>query len=161
MTVRRRQPSVVSAQRGSFLLEALIALLIVLIGILGLIGLQARSIQNVQDAQYRAEAAYLASALIGQMWADSKNWDTLQAKYEGSAGAGGPGYTEFTNMVTKRLPGANAGGVPAPDVAFSAKPASATAVQSPEVSITISWQPPGDTSMQAHRYEITTRIGRN
>src|SRR6185369_10766683 len=59
----RRNP-----QRGSFLLEALISVLIVALGILGLIGLQARAFQNIDDAQYRAEAAYMANALLGQMW---------------------------------------------------------------------------------------------
>ncbi len=57
-----------AAQRGGFLLEALISVLIVALGVLGLIALQARAIQNVDDAQYRAEAAYLANALLGQMW---------------------------------------------------------------------------------------------
>ena len=56
------------AQGGSFLLEALISVLIVALGILGLIGLQARAFQNIDDAQYRAEAAYMANAYLGQMW---------------------------------------------------------------------------------------------
>ena len=90
-------------QRGSFLLEALISVLIVAFGVLGLIGLQARAIQNVDDAQYRGEAAYLANALIGQMWVS--NQATLVADFD-SGGAGIP-YTEFKTWVGQRLPGAS------------------------------------------------------
>jgi len=72
MKIERRLPTNAQArrlgQRGGFLLEALIAVLIVAFGVLGLIGLQARAIQNVDDAQYRAEAAFLANSLLGQMW---------------------------------------------------------------------------------------------
>jgi type IV pilus assembly protein PilV len=55
-------------QRGSFLLESLIAVLIVALGVLGLLGLLGRSMQSVDDNKYRGEAAYLANGLIGQMW---------------------------------------------------------------------------------------------
>ena len=88
-------------QRGSFLLEALIAALIVAFGILGLVGLQARAIQNVDDAQYRSEAAFLANDLLGRMW--TANQANLQADFE--TGAGVP-YTDFKTLVQARLPGA-------------------------------------------------------
>jgi type IV pilus assembly protein PilV len=58
-------------QRGSMLLEALIALLLFSMGILGLMGLQAIAIKNSADAKYRTEAAFLANQIIGQMWADN------------------------------------------------------------------------------------------
>jgi type IV pilus assembly protein PilV len=143
------------AQQGSFLLEALVAVLIVAFGVLGLLGLHARSIQHVEDAQYRAEAAYLASALVGQMWVDVKDPALLQAKYEDSGS--GAGYTEFKAMVDQRLPGASLAGND-PTVTFI-PPAAPPAVQSPQVAITIFWQPPGETA--PHRYQITTRIGKN
>ncbi len=92
-----------AAQRGSFLLEALVSVLIVALGILGLIGLQARAIQNVDDAQYRGEAAYVANALLGQMWLYDRT--KLIADFDSSAG--GPAYTEFKTWVGQRLPGAN------------------------------------------------------
>lgn len=60
-----------SSQRGSMLLEGLIAILIFSMGILALIGLQAIAIKNTADAKYRAEAAFLANQIIGQMWADN------------------------------------------------------------------------------------------
>ena len=60
-----------ASQRGSMLLEALIAILLFSMGILGLMGLQAISIKNTATAKYRAEAAFLANQIIGQMWADN------------------------------------------------------------------------------------------
>jgi type IV pilus assembly protein PilV len=90
-------------QRGSFLLEALISILIVALGILGLIGLQARAIQSVDDAQYRAEAAFVANALLGQMWV----YDRTKLLSDFDSTLTGPGYTEFKAWVGQRLPGAN------------------------------------------------------
>ena len=56
------------------LLEALIATAIFAIAMLGLIGLQAVSIKNSADAKYRADAAYFASQIIGQIWVDRANF---------------------------------------------------------------------------------------
>ncbi|MGV8934225.1 MAG: type IV pilus modification protein PilV [Gallionellaceae bacterium] len=60
-------------QHGSALLEALISILIFSMGILALLGLQAAAIKNSGDAKYRADATYLASQIIGQMWVDRIN----------------------------------------------------------------------------------------
>jgi type IV pilus assembly protein PilV len=135
-------------QRGSFLLEALISVLIVAFGVLGLIGLQARAIQNVDDAQYRGEAAFLANALIGQMWVSDQK--TLAADFD-SGGAGIP-YTEFKTWVDQRLPGASA---KAPVVTVTP---GVTATSS-DVQITIFWQPPGEISL--HHYDVDATIGTN
>jgi type IV pilus assembly protein PilV len=133
-------------QRGSFLLEALISVLIVAFGVLGLIGLQARAIQNVDDAQYRGEAAFLANALIGQMWVSDQK--TLVADFD--SGGGGIPYTEFKTWVGQRLPGAKA-----PVVAVTP---GVTATSS-NVQITIFWQPPGEPS--SHKYDVDATIGTN
>jgi type IV pilus assembly protein PilV len=150
---RRPAPSIpprASTQRGSFLLEALISVLIVAFGVLGLIGLQARAIQNVDDAQYRGEAAYLANALIGQMWVS--NQATLVADFD-SGGAGIP-YTEFKTWVGQRLPGAS---IPlnAPVVAITP---GVTATSS-DVRVTVYWLPPGEISR--HKYDVEATIGTN
>ena len=55
-------------QKGSYLLEALIAILLFAFGILGLIGLLATSIRASNDARYRTEAANLANGMVGDMW---------------------------------------------------------------------------------------------
>ena len=88
-------------QRGSFLLEALIAILIVALGILGLVGLQARAMQDTDESQFRSEAAFLASDVISRMWISDPN--TMIANFS-TLGAGAP-YTEFVTLVQLRLPG--------------------------------------------------------
>lgn len=155
-TMSLRNPRSLARQRGSFLLEALISVLIVAFGVLGLIGLQARAIQNVDDAQYRAEAAYLASALIGQMW--TANQANLVADFDWNGGAGvGIPYTEFKTWVGQRLPGASIA-ANAPVVTVTKPGASATAT-SADVQITIFWQPPGEPVR--HHYDVDATIGPN
>ncbi|MFO1412489.1 MAG: pilus assembly protein PilV [Burkholderiales bacterium] len=138
-------------QRGSFLLEALIAILIVALGVLGSVGLLARSMQQVDDSRNRGEAAYLASWLIGQMWVTNRDTATLDATY-GSSTAG-TGYTDFKTMVQQRLP--NAGD---PVVTVGAGPIAATTTNS-LVTVTITWTPPGETT--PHQYNVTASIGAN
>ena len=59
-----------SCQRGSMLLESMVAILVFSVGVLGLVGLQAASIKSIAEAKYRTDAAFLANELIGQMWAE-------------------------------------------------------------------------------------------
>lgn len=59
--------------RGFAIIEALIALLLFSLAVLGLVGLQASLARAAASAKYRAEAAYLASDLIGTMWAEAPN----------------------------------------------------------------------------------------
>lgn len=51
------------------MLEGLIAILIFSMAILGVVGMQATAITRGTEAQYRADAAFLANQLLGQMWA--------------------------------------------------------------------------------------------
>lgn len=60
-------------QEGALLIEAVIALLIFSLGILSLLGLQANAIKQVGEAKLRMDASYLASQIVGQMWADRQN----------------------------------------------------------------------------------------
>jgi type IV pilus assembly protein PilV len=148
----RLQRTRVAEQRGSFMLEALIAILIVSLGVLGTVGLYARSVQHVDEAKFRGEAALLANTVIGQMWISDSHFLALQANFA-SAG-GGPGYTEFATMVGQRLPNA----LPAPTVVVTAGP---TATSS-EVSITIFWRHPGEpATFPSHRYDVNATIGSN
>lgn len=55
-------------QKGSVLLEALIAVMIFSFAVLGIIGLQAAMVKNTSEAKYRAEAAHIAQQKIGEMW---------------------------------------------------------------------------------------------
>lgn len=89
------------AQRGGFLLEALIGILIFTLGVLGLVALQARAISYTSDAQYRGEAAYLANAYVSKMWADDRT--TLATRY---LAPGQAEYDALQQAVFARLPGA-------------------------------------------------------
>jgi type IV pilus assembly protein PilV len=147
----------VSVQRGSFLLEALISVLIVALGILGLIGLQARAIQNVDDAQYRAEAAYMTNALLGQMWV----YDRSKLVADFDTAGGGVQYTEFKAWVGQRLPGASGGN--APKVTVVLRPA----VIPPgppiaDVDIQVFWLAPGEPpGTLPHQYRIVATVASN
>ena len=133
--LRKRRARV--AQRGSFLLEALIAILIIALAVLGLVGLLARSMQNVDDAKFRGEAAFLANSYIGQMWVDNKA--ALAVNFDDSSG--GANYAAFSALVAQRLPNTDP-----PVVTVAAGPTP----QSSIVEITLTWQPPGDKEKHSH-----------
>jgi type IV pilus assembly protein PilV len=138
-------------QRGSFLLEALVAILIVAFGILGLVGLQARVLQQVDDAQFRSEAVFMTNALIGQMW--TTPYASMAAEF-GSTPGTGVRYTEFRDWVQQRLPGASG-----QDPVVTVTPR----VGGPgtDVEITVFWKPPGEISTAYHQFQATATIGVN
>ena len=154
-TIRtRRSLSTLRTQRGSFLLEALVSVLVVAFGLLGLIALQARAISNVDDAQYRAEASYLANALLGQMWVhDPKK---LVADFD--SGSGGPNYAEFKTWAAQRLPGAN---IPANAPVVTVIQPGLTP-QATDVRIQLFWLAPNEPAgSPAHKYEILGTVAGN
>jgi type IV pilus assembly protein PilV len=142
------------AQRGAFLLEALIGILIFSLGILGIVGLQARAIRFTNDAEYRAEAMYLANSLIAQMWTDDRG--TLKSKYDSTVGTG-VGYAAFTAKVNASLRGATSGFPPVVIVDGAPPIPQANSAMSNVVQVVISWQMPGD--LVVHNYATTGVIG--
>ncbi|BAN35933.1 hypothetical protein SCD_n02124 [Sulfuricella denitrificans skB26] len=128
-------------QRGSVLLEALIAILIFSMGILALIGMQAAAISNVSDAKYRSDAAFLANQVIGEMWANQPN---ITSYAYGGTGTPPAVLTNWVARVQSTLPGATAN---APTIAIGANNL---------VTITVSWQPP--KTPVAHRHQVITQI---
>jgi type IV pilus assembly protein PilV len=58
---------------GFVLIEALIALLIFALAVLGLVGLQVSMTRANTSAKFRADAAFLASDLVGVLWTDAAN----------------------------------------------------------------------------------------
>jgi type IV pilus assembly protein PilV len=138
-------------QRGSFLLEALVAILIVAFGILGLVGLQARVLQQVDDAQYRSEAVFITNTLIGQMW--TTPYANIAADFSGPGT--GARYVEFRDWVRQRLPGASGQD---PVVTVNPLPGG---VPGTDVVITVFWKPPGEISPSFHQFQATATIGLN
>lgn len=62
------RPSLRQRQGGMFLIEALVAIVLFAIGILGMVGLSAYAIAAQSDAQYRSEAAAIASQIAQEAW---------------------------------------------------------------------------------------------
>lgn len=58
-----------SSQRGSVLIEAMVALVIFSMGVLALVGLQTAMIKNSSDNRYRAEAQLIAQTHLANMMA--------------------------------------------------------------------------------------------
>lgn len=69
----QRQIAAMSKERGSMLLEALVAIVIFSIGVLALIGLQTTAVRSSADAKYVTDASLAANRVIGLMWADKNN----------------------------------------------------------------------------------------
>ena len=76
----KARPPLPRHSRGIALIEALVGILIFSLGILGLVGLQASMSRAQGSAKFRADAAYLTTDLLGQMWSDRPN--LLGGKYQ-------------------------------------------------------------------------------
>lgn len=119
-----------STQRGSFLLEALIAILIVSLGVLGLVALQTRAMQQTDDSHFRSEAAFLASDLVSRMWITDPA--TMVVDFT----SGGSQYNEFKTLVQNRLPGSTT----PPVVTVTQR--GATPTSGFDIVVTLYWKPP-------------------
>ena len=148
------------AQRGSMLLEGLIAILIFSIGILALVGLQAIAIKNTAEAKYRADAAFLANQILGRMWADNP---TNLASYAHNA-ATGAGICVFSGGAS-----ANAEviawlgpAIPPGGTVIDTLPGATSVLQQIAigagnlVTVTICWQKPGEPA--PHRHVVVAQI---
>lgn len=125
--------------RGFAMIEALIALLIFTLATLGLVGLQASMLRANSGAQFRADAAYLASDLVGTMWADSPN---LQS-YTTANCAAHSTCQAWAARLSARLPGAS----------YTIAPQA-----SGRVEISISWTVPSEGS---HAFRTVTSVNTN
>lgn len=63
----QKMQTIVQSQRGSVLLEAMIAVLIFSFGILAIAGLQGAMMKNTADATFRSEAAYIVQQRMGEI----------------------------------------------------------------------------------------------
>ena len=146
---RFRCRCVALAQRGAFLLEALVALLIFSFGVMATAGLQGRAARHFNEAQYRANAAELAQATIASMRASdpatlARRFDPTTSTPEWSALLGQakrlPGVTDVQNVPTLQI-------IDGPTTT------------SRQVSLSVFWQTPGD--LTAHRYAASAVIATN
>lgn len=138
----RRRPAGSRARRGMrgvALIEALVGILLFCIGLLGLVGLQATMSRAQTDAKFRADASYLASEVVGSMWADRTNL----ANYATTPGTvcSLARCAAWVAKVQAALPSATA--------TIAVTPSSGA------VSVTLTWTPPGEG---ARNYALTTSI---
>jgi type IV pilus assembly protein PilV len=143
----KRAPRLQSRQRGSYLLETLIAVVLFSFGILGLVGTLASSVRATNDARYRSEAANLAGAMVADMWA------TAPAQLDAQFGASGVKLTAWQNRAASLLP--YAGAIP-PSIDLTQPGLSS---QSRTVIVKVFWQMPGASEL--HQYILTAQIGKN
>ena len=126
-------------QQGVMLLEALIGILIFSVGILALIGMQATAMRATIDAKYRSEASFLANEVLGQMWvSDKANLAAFATSPGAPATCPGAPVCPWITRVGQLLPNAN--GANAPEIAVATN----------EVTVTVTWQPPGDAQPSRH-----------
>lgn len=132
------------SERGSSLLEALLAILIFSLGLLGLLMLLSATLVQSANARYRSEASLLASDLVAQMWTGDRSYTSLNARFGDTASND---YQRWLASVTERLPG----------VSKAANAPQVTINSSRHVSVSLQWQSPADqTSHQLLVHALIT-----
>ena len=134
------------------LIEALVGMLIFMIGILALMGMQAAAISNTSQAKFRSDAALLAGQIVSSMWADPNN---IPAYAYTSGTSANTKVNAWVASVSNTLPGASAT-TNAPAITVSALTNGGY-----DVSVTVRWQAPNETTANAHNFTTTSRIAFN
>jgi type IV pilus assembly protein PilV len=129
-------------QKGSMLLEALIAILIFSMGILALMGMQATAINTVSESKYRSDAGFLVNRIIGQIWADRANIGT----YACNPCTTGNGNVDTRAWVTEIQSGA----LQLPGVTDAVNQPTITLGASNQVQIQVFWQSPNSPVPRNH-----------
>lgn len=122
------------------LIEVLISVLIFSVGVVALVALQAAMTRAQTEAKARTDASYLATELVGLMWADLNNLNS----YTTASCASNTQCKMWLAKVQQTLPTNDI----APEVTVDTPTLG-------DVSITITWRPPnGDT----HTYTMSSSI---
>jgi type IV pilus assembly protein PilV len=120
-------------QRGSSLIEVLIAFLLLSVGMMGMAAMHGRAIQYSVDGQDRTRAALLASEMVSLMWAKRSN---------------APSNTDIAAWQSK-VTSATASGLPNASGTVSTPDANGI------VTITITWRPPNRSSSEGNFKYVT------
>jgi type IV pilus assembly protein PilV len=129
-------------QKGSMLLEALIAILIFSMGILALMGMQVTAINTVSESKYRSNAGFLANRIIGQIWADRANIATYACNPCTTTG----GNIDTRSWATEIQSGA----LQLPGVTDAANQPTITLGASNQVQVQVFWRAPNATAQRNH-----------
>lgn len=130
-------------QKGSILLEALIAILIFSMGILALMGLQANAINAVSESKYRSNASFLANRIIGQIWADRANLATYACNPCTTTGTGNADTRAWATEI-------QGGALQLPGVTDAANQPTIVLGANNQVTVQMFWQAPNATAQRNH-----------
>ncbi|HET8869192.1 MAG TPA: pilus assembly protein PilV [Aquabacterium sp.] len=125
------------AVQGFVLMDVLVSILLFSVGVLALVGLQAAMTRSQTESKVRADASYLASELLGQMWGDINSLSS----YSTTGCASLARCKEWQDRVANSLP--QGSGTVSTDASTG------------DVTVTISWtMPNGDQ----HQYVTQSTI---
>jgi type IV pilus assembly protein PilV len=130
-------------QRGSSLLEGLLAILLFSIGLLSLLMLLSATLIESSNARYRIEASLLISDLVSHMWIGDHSLTGLKTRF---ADTTSKDYQSWFTSVSNRLPGVSAK-LNAPQITID---------DARNVTVNIRWQVPGDST--SHQMIVHTLI---
>ena len=148
------------AQRGLFLIEALLGILIFSLGILALIGMQAAAISAQSDARYRMEAANQAEKIVDTIWlnVDRTSTATLQTSLltfqhmTGGTSCAFTGTASSNALVTSWASGVQAAstGLPGSTSAMQQITVDTSSSGYNKVSVSVCWLAPRATAPSRH-----------
>ncbi len=130
-------------QRGTSLIEGLLALVVFSIGLMGLLMLLSATLIESGQARYRSEASFLASDLVARLWSGDRSLTSLQSRFGSTEG---DDYQAWLRRVQASLPGTSA----------AANQPVIEIDNERNVIITLVWQTPGEAS--SHRLMVSTRV---
>ena len=130
-------------QKGSILLEALIAILIFSMGILALMGMQATAINTVSESKYRSDSGFLANRIIGQIWADRTNFASYACNPCTTTGTGNVDTRAWATEI-------QSGALQLPGVTDAANQPTITLGANNQVQVQIFWRTPNATAQRNH-----------
>ena len=130
-------------QKGSMLLEALIAILIFSMGILALMGMQATAINTVSESKYRSNAGFLTNRILGQIWADRANIASYACNPCTTTGTGNADTRAWATEI-------QSGALQLPGVTDAANQPTITLGASNQVQVQVFWRAPNATAQRNH-----------
>jgi type IV pilus assembly protein PilV len=118
-------------ERGSGLLEGLLAILLFSVGLLSLLMLLSATHIESSNARYRIEASLLINELVSHMWIGDHSLTGLRDRFTDTTSTD---YQSWFASVSRRLPGVSA----------STNTPQITIDDARTVTVNLKWQVPGD-----------------
>ncbi len=130
-------------QRGSSLLEGLLAIILFSMGLLSLLMLLSATLIESSNARYRIEASLLINDLVSHMWIGDHSLNGLKTRFADTTSTD---YQSWFTSVSNRLPGVSA----------KTNTPQITIDDARNVTVNLRWQVPGDSN--SHQMIVQTLI---